>query len=107
LEAYAPKPNEVFQRCILITLHMQVEDIEGVELCGTLKNIVAIAAGVTLDSILCDYIHCFLSEFNGLCGAINLQVLWMAWIWEATQRLQLYYWTHFKTEHNSHGRIIF
>jgi hypothetical protein len=66
LEAHAPKPNEVLQRCILITLHMQVEDIEGVELCGTLKNIVAIAAGVTLNSILCDYIYCFLSEFNGL-----------------------------------------
>jgi glycerol-3-phosphate dehydrogenase len=29
-----------------LCMYVQVEDIEGVELCGTLKNVVAIAAGI-------------------------------------------------------------
>ena len=78
-----------------LTLHMQAEDIEGVELCGTLKNIVAIAAGSIWLRILFGYIHWF-KHFNGLCSGIILQALLMAWIWETIQKLRHYYLIHFK-----------
>ena len=74
---------------------MQAEDIEGVELCGTLKNIVAIAAGSIWLRILFGYIHWF-KHFNGLCSGIILQALLMAWIWETIQRLRHYYLINFK-----------
>jgi glycerol-3-phosphate dehydrogenase len=43
---------------------VQVEDIEGVELCGTLKNVVAIAAGMVYTSSLVLYVVISIVSFQ-------------------------------------------